>query len=640
MEMSYVGLNNGLARSSTVSKRHGRRHSTIVVPPPASLTASRESQPDTTRNIMESSAKGATSLFVLQIFSKVITFALNHALLRFTSPDRLGVSSQLELLNASILLFSRETIRLSLQRQTMLPKPDIYRIEGGVVEGTVSGIAQSVVNTGYIPVMVGLPITLLFCFYYYFRGAGAEIASLPYFKSVVIIYGVASVVELLSEPMFALAQYNLQYKLRALCESSAVISRCAVTFFLTVSAPEDTGALPFALGQLAYAIVLTGAYFCLVWETTRGKENGILPKKIWREEISRSPWFYFHDVTMKMATTIWAQTVLKHCLTEADKLFASYFSTISEQGIYALAANYGSLIARLIFAPVEETVRILFAKLLSPPLTISNLRSSSDTLTTILRVYCYISLCSIIFGPALAPTFIGLVAGKQWTANISTSSVLSVYTYYIPFLAINGVLEAFFQSTATPEQIRQQSIALSGLPFVFGASGYILMRVFKIGASGLIYANILSMFIRILLCVVWITRFYDENEISVDEKSAMKEATGRNQERLSPLRRRTAYPSTQVLLSCASAWTIIKLLGNVQSISKGLVVMSIVVLVVSFIAYDERGLLNSMVPVIISFMPESLQPKLSSISSLVSPATPSTASPNEAFSKERNKKVL
>ncbi|KAJ8100324.1 Rft protein-domain-containing protein [Lipomyces tetrasporus] len=586
---------------STAGRRHGRRHSTIVVPPPAALASSKSDTDDAPATLIQHSAIGASFLILLQFFSKVVTFVLNQTLLRFLSPERLGVSTQLELLCSSILFFSREAIRLALQRQTTHPKPDIYRIEGGVVEGTVSGIAQSVVNTGYLPFLFGVPLAGLSCVWYYFRGASNEVASLPYFKSVVVIYGIASLVELVSEPMFVLAQYKLQYKLRALCESGAVAARCAVTFLLTVSAREDTGVLAFALGQLAYAVVITGMYVCLVWETTRGKENGIFPKRIWREEISRSPWFYFDRSTVRLASTLWVQTVFKNYLTEGDKLLASYFSTISEQGVYALAANYGSLIARLVFLPIEEAVRALFAKLLAPPLSAKNFRFSSDTLTSILRVYTLISILSSLFGPPIAPFLLSLVAGSRWaSSSTSASAVLSAYAYYVPLLAFNGVLEAFVQSVATPFQVREQSFVMLGFSVVFAIAGYVFMRVLRLGATGLVYANMVNLGLRIAACVVWIRRYYRDMEGKVCDVTDEKRAnTGRASGPWFPLVRRDAYPSGKLFGASAIAWAGVRAIGRIDCWSKFFMIAGLAGGLLTAMAWEERVLAMKAVELIV-----------------------------------------
>ncbi|KAK9462982.1 Rft protein-domain-containing protein [Lipomyces oligophaga] len=580
---------------SGVSRRHTRRHSTIVVPPPAGLQSSKVDTNDMPSFLVHETAVGASFLILLQVFSKLVTFILNQALLRFIPPARLGVASQLDLLVSSTLFFARESIRLALQRQTIHPKPDPFRIEGGVVEDTVSGIAQSVVNLAYLPFLFGIPLAGITCGWYFYHGASAEVAQLPYFKSVVVIYGISAIVELLSEPMFALAQYKLQYKLRAICESGALVARCIVTFMLTVSAREDTGALAFALGQLAYAVVLSGLYALLVWETTRGKENSVFPKRIWKEEISQSPWFYFHRMTLHLASTMWLQTVFKHILTEGDKLLSGYYITISEQGLYALVANYGSLIARLVFSPIEETIRTLFSKLLAPPLTAKNFHLSSDTFTTITRIYVYISMLAVIFGPKFAQFLLPLIIGSQWLeASSSSSSVISGFSYYIPLLAFNGILEAFVQSISTPRIVREQSILMLVLSLVFAIAGYIFIRIFNLGAAGLVYANMVNLTIRIVACIYWVSDYYSMEQANlpdvVDEKRAAA-ASGRQRASLFPLARRDAYPSLRVAIVSGCIVVGVFVLGPINSLQKFAILSAEAILFVFVVALDETSLI-------------------------------------------------
>ena len=43
------------------------------------------------------------------------------------------------------------------------------------------------------------------------------------------------------------------------------------------------------------------------------------------------------------------QSLVKHFLTEGDKFLVSRLSPLADQGGYAVAANYGSLVARIVF---------------------------------------------------------------------------------------------------------------------------------------------------------------------------------------------------------------------------------------------------------------------------------------------------
>lgn len=44
----------------------------------------------------------------------------------------------------------------------------------------------------------------------------------------------------------------------------------------------------------------------------------------------------------RLSATMTFQSIVKHVLTEGDKLILSWFSPLQDQGGYALAVNYGA----------------------------------------------------------------------------------------------------------------------------------------------------------------------------------------------------------------------------------------------------------------------------------------------------------
>lgn len=227
---------------------------------------------------------------------------------------------------------------------------------------------------------------------------------------------------------------------------------------------------------------------------------------------------------------MYVQSVLKYFLTQGDSILIAAFASLQDQGIYAVASNYGSLVARVIFQPVEESSRNLFAKLCASDTPIqssesserpenrssdghsapdiklgsnddkeasANIRQAQIILTTVLRLYCLMGLICCSIGPAAAPPLLRLIAGEKWAAT-GAGDVLGSYTYYIPLLAINGVSEAFVAAVADTAQLRAQSLAMSIYSVVFGGAVYFFLQLAKSGASGLIWANCINMTCRIL----------------------------------------------------------------------------------------------------------------------------------------------
>lgn len=189
---------------------------------------------------VSASAKGATLLILQQFGSRILTFAANQVLLRYLSPELLGISAQLELYSISCLFFSRESIRVALQRQAT---------------GT-----QTVINLAYFAPLIGSPL----CCFFYVIYVRAGLPPVAYFGESLGLFALATVVELSTEPFFAVVQQKLLYEVRASVESAATVARCLATCaFVIWSNTNDKhlGALPFALGQIVYSISLFGFYF-------------------------------------------------------------------------------------------------------------------------------------------------------------------------------------------------------------------------------------------------------------------------------------------------------------------------------------------------------------------------------------------
>lgn len=212
-----------------------------------------------TESALSASAKGASFLILLQVGSRALTFALNQVLLRFLSPATLGVSVQLELYCISVLYFSRESLRVALQR----------RADG----------VQAVINLAWLAVLGGLPLSFILAELY----LRTNVPQVPYLLLALRVYGVAAVIELLAEPSYVAAQQGMMYKVRASAEAIATIVKTIVTVGLGVWANrrrEDLGVLPFAAGQIGYASSLLLVYVVQMASKANLDGYSLLPRRI------------------------------------------------------------------------------------------------------------------------------------------------------------------------------------------------------------------------------------------------------------------------------------------------------------------------------------------------------------------------
>ncbi|MCJ1466558.1 Oligosaccharide translocation protein rft1 [Pseudocyphellaria aurata] len=491
----------------------------------------------TTSSILNKSAKGATFLILLQIGSRALTFIVNQVLLRYLSPEILGISTQLELFAISVLYFARESLRVALQRQRLHhddPEPESR--EGSKQDTTIPRVvssygagrgAQEVVNLSYIAIGLGLPITYVFA-KLYLRSAGPAVLETAYIHHSLNVYALATFLELLSEPCFAVAQQQMLYGTRASAETFATSARCIITCGAAICASKigfNLGSLPFALGQLSYATVLNAVYlfnitplrshinFSLVVRPLPSTPNLFLSR--------------FSLPILNIALNLYAQSTLKHILTTGDALLIAALASLPSQGAYALASNYGSLVARILFQPLEESSRSLFGRLLPPQRqhTTSSkkvgtpeperrsLEQATNYLCSLLHFYGLVSLLSTSLGPTVAPLLLRLIAGPRWTST-AAPAVLSAYCYYIPLLALNGILEAFVSAVATPAELRQQSAWMLAFSAAFATTGYFVLKVWDMGARGLVLANAINMILRIWWSWGFVREYFNGKGIS------------------------------------------------------------------------------------------------------------------------------
>ncbi|KEY68216.1 hypothetical protein S7711_04751 [Stachybotrys chartarum IBT 7711] len=450
---------------------------------------------------------GASLLISLQLLSRLVTFVANQLLLRFLTAPLLGLATQLEVYYLSVLFFARESLRVAVQRHA-------------------SSSAQAVVNLAYLPIALGAVVSVVFGAMY-LAGVTKETLETPNLVLSLYLYGGAALVELLSEPCFVLMQTRLQFGTRAAAESTATFLRCIVVFGTALWAAQtsrELGVLPFALGQLCYGGALLLVYLAYAYRLAATDGFSLFPRPVTGKDESRFLWSYFDRPTISLATSMMAQGVVKHILTQGDTFLISLLASPQVQGVYALANNYGGLIARLLFQPIEESSRSYFSRLLSEPAAREPVSTTSSkdkstlqpspavqqaktNLSMLLRIYILFSTAVASIGPFAAPILLSFVAGRRWTGS-GAGEVLGVYCFYIPFLTLNGVTESFVASVASEAEVHRQSGWMSAFSVAFAASAYLFMRVFPLGAIGLVFANIVNMLCRIVWSASFIKVFF------------------------------------------------------------------------------------------------------------------------------------
>ena len=477
-------------------------------------------------SIASQSALGAAILVLNQIGTRALTFAVNQVLFRYLSPGIYGVATQLELFSVSILYFSRESLRVALQRQQGVNESQEEQVHGDesdeeekrpVISYGSARRIQEVVNLSHIALGLGLPLTVLFS-WLYLRSADIAVLETNYLIGSLRLYAVATILELLVEPAFAVAKQQMLDGTRAWAEFRASLIKCLVTCATAIWANrtgQDLGVLPFALGQLSYAVILNVVYLWTIGPICFQNAASLFPTVIPGDKYLLSR---FSRPLITIAATFYGQAIFNQILTSGDSYLIAALAPLPAQGAYALASNYGGLLARMLFQPIEESSRSLFGRLPPAQTTPRTSAKSADAtalkqatthLTTILHFYSLLSLLTISLGPPLSPLLLRTLAGSRWTTT-EAPAVLAAYCYLIPLLAANGILEAFVAAVATPAQIRAQSFWKVGQLCAFAGTCYVALRVAGMGAEGLVVANAVAMGCRILWSLVFVGDYLGE----------------------------------------------------------------------------------------------------------------------------------
>ena len=430
-------------------------------------------------------ASAARALVLLQLGVRVVTFCLNQVLVRATPPAVYGAANvQLDVVLSVVLFTIRDSVRSVALRRGPARVHDIALLAVPVGAAVAAGM-------GYVYMHALLPAELAA------YGRAVEVS--------VALYYVGAVLELASEPLLVSRVGSDAFVgVRVAMEGAGVLVRACVTAALltpaglSAIAEHVLGGAPRAGAPLvAYGVgraVYGAAVLCAAIGGVRAAVASMVRAYVPRWELDR-------ETGALVGNTV-VQALAKQVLAEGDKLVVARLAPLREQGGYALASNYGSLAARVLFQPVEESARLYLS---GAPCA----RDAAALLHTLLHAHVLFALAVVAFGPPLAQAALVVLAGRAWAfdgaAPSGASRVLARYCYYLPVMGINGIVEAYMQSCASPRVLARYSYALFAASGVFGAALWVLRRWYA-AEDALIGANALALAVRAGVSWVWLVR--------------------------------------------------------------------------------------------------------------------------------------
>ena len=424
----------------------------------------------------------------LQFIVKLFTFVINQIIIKRVGPSTFGlVALKFELFYSLIISISREAIRYVLLRVDF---PEYVANKNGRIANTRKQEEQSceskrkfdhMFNLALMCFLVGLFVSWCFLAFLLDKfdfNSGR-------FYHFYMWYAVAALLELLSEPAFLACQNLHMYSLRSVVEVVALAVKCLSTYMMLEYNIETLQT--FTLAQFIYSVALLFGYFGVFIHLRR-----TIPFVQWNFRSFKPSNFDLQQV--KLSCSFFLQSIIKIVLSEGDKLVASMFSSSEDQGIYALVSNYGSLVVRMIFLPVEESFRSNAGK--------AQLGTFNSFYAKAMKWYTYLLVLCLVFTRHGSHIFVSVMLGPKWKG---ASDLINVYMIYVATLGLNGISEAYLHSISDEKQVLWNTAFMTcfsgiyiGLSVQFQTMGY--------GMEGLVYANILNSVMRIVYSNIFVIR--------------------------------------------------------------------------------------------------------------------------------------
>lgn len=450
------------------------------------------------QEVLGQAARLASSGLLLQVLFRLITFVLNAFILRFLSKEIVGiVNVRLTLLYSTTTFLAREAFR----------------------RACLSGGAQrdwsQTFNLLWLTVPLGVFWALFLGWVWLQLLEVPDPNVVPHYGMGVVLFGLSAVVELVGEPFWVLAQAHMFVKLKVIAESLSVILKSVLIAFLVLWLPH-WGLYIFSSAQLFYTAVLVLCYV-IYFKKLLGSPGSIkhtLPVSRMKDLLPNIPrsGAFVNWTEAKLTWSFFKQSFLKQILTEGERYVMTFLNVLNfgDQGVYDIVNNLGSLVARLIFQPVEESFYIFFAKVLEREKD-ATLQKKEDVavaaavLESLLKLALLAGLTITVFGFAYSQLALDIYGGAMLSSG-SGPVLLRSYCLYVLLLAINGVTECFTFAAMSKEQVDRYNLTMLALSSSFLVLSYLLTR--WCGSVGFIVANCFNMGIRITQSLCFIHRYY------------------------------------------------------------------------------------------------------------------------------------
>lgn len=476
------------------------------------------------RNILKSSVENASFSIIFQILFRCITFILNAFIIRTVGQDVLGIMNvRLLLLESTILFLSKEPL-----------------LKACLTNAKSHNWAQ-VINLIWLSVPLSAVLGLFLVYVWTNILSPTDPVYASQYKLGCYAIALSCIVEQATQNVVLIAQSFCFVRLKIVFETLYVLSRTFIFVYFVINYP-NSAINAFSLAQILSSVILCSLYYgFFTWYIPRlnkikeqGNDDDNKGSKIsglfsdmndfpFRSILNFFPGFMFNEEEpinkklLLLTVSFVKQSVIKQILTEGERyvMTISPVLTFSQQSMYDIVNNLGSLAARFIFRPIEESAYFYFTQMIhrDEPLKKqkeTHVSEAANVLSQLCKVVTSIGLVVVTFGQSYSYTLLFLYGGNKLTETTLPTILLQFHCFAIVLLAINGVTEAYVFATMNNKQLDRYNYLMVVFSITFLLISYILTNI--LGPVGFILANCVNMGARIIHSLYFIHKKYSETK--------------------------------------------------------------------------------------------------------------------------------
>ncbi|CAG2178664.1 unnamed protein product, partial [Oppiella nova] len=310
----------------------------------------------------------------------------------------------------------------------------------------------------------------------------------PDYRTGIVCIFSSVVIELLAEPLYVWAQTQGFIKLKVMADGLFLMTRTLLMVALVSRWPQKA-ILVFSGAQVCASLSYLCLYYVYFIYVQKRRFSDFMPK------MSDKNQPYIDRSLIIITISFLKNTTLKQFLTEGERFVMTFLRvlTFAEQGVYDVVNNIGSLPARMILQPIEESGFVLFTQKMDrqkapADQTPSDLAESALILRNFIKIMSLLGLIILIFGVNYSELALLIYGGRPLSAGD------------------NGLATAM--NSRQLDAFNKNMIYIS---VVFLMSSYLLTKWW--GSQGFIMANCLNMGSRIAISVRFIKSYYGSTKV-------------------------------------------------------------------------------------------------------------------------------